>query len=261
MQRDDLGNRMKLYEDTTDNRLVNGVPVIIRIDGRSFHTFTKGMMKPFDEIFSLCMQQTMKYLCENIANCVFGYTQSDEITLILIDNKSGISHPWFDNRVEKIITASATMATLAFNKALYDLVNEIDLSSANKKLYENKVFMATFDARAFNVPKEDVVNNIIWRQADATKNSINALAHANLSFKEIQGKSCAQMQDMLMLEKGINWNDVPTRFKRGLACIRKTVNVETSHGLIERNRWVVDSEMPIISQNREYVENTLKGEC
>lgn len=248
MKNKTLGERMKEYEAITDTKLIDKLPVIIRLDGRAFHSFTKGFKKPFDETLNDIMGKTMLFLCENISNCIFGYTQSDEITLVVY-NPNIESNPWFDNRLEKIVSLSASLGTLAFNKYLMEKEN-ID---------ERKLWKATFDARAFNVPVFEVVNNIIWRQQDATKNSINCVAQANFSHKELQGKNGSEMQDMLMLQKGINWNDTPTKYKRGMSCIRKLVDIETPNGIVKRNKWVIDEEMPIISKDREYIEKLLKG--
>jgi len=246
MKNKTLGERMKEYEAITDTKLINKLPVIIRLDGRAFHSFTRGFQKPFDDTLNDIMGNTMLFLCENISNCIFGYTQSDEITLVLY-NPNIDSEPWFDNRLEKIVSLSASLATLAFNKYLIEKEN-ID---------ERKLWKATFDARAFNVPVFEVVNNIIWRQQDATKNSINSVAQANFSHKELQGKNCSEMQDMLMLQKGINWNDTPTKYKRGMSCIRKLLDIETPNGVVQRNKWVIDEEMPIISKNKNYIEDLL----
>lgn len=247
-----LGNRMKEYENVTNYNLIKNMPVIIRLDGRAFHSFTKGFKRPFDDLFSNCMRNTMLYLCENINNCIFGYTQSDEITLVLF-NKNEKSETFFDNRLQKLISISASMATLVFNKLFYESCLEIGTNFDINK----KIFKATFDARAFNIPKEEVVNNIIWRQNDATKNSINSVAQANFSHKKLQGKSGSEMQDMLMLEKGINWNDTPTIYKRGCCCFKRPTEIETENGSTIRNKWVIDEEMPIISKNKEYVERLL----
>lgn len=249
MDKKTLGNRMKEYEAVTDVKLINKLPVIVRLDGRAFHTFTRGLDKPFDVDFYELMKRTTLFLCENISNCVFGYTQSDEITLVLFD-KNIDSNPWFDNRLEKIVSSSASMATLVFNQ------NLLEISKTTNK-FDRKLFKATFDARAFNVPVFEVVNNIIWRQQDATKNSINSVAQANFSHKELQGKNGSDMQEMLFSQKGINWNNTPTKFKRGISCIRKPVEIETPNGKAIRNKWVIDEEMPIISQDREYVEKLL----
>lgn len=236
-----LGERMKDYERVTDYKLSN-MPVIIRLDGKAFHTLTKNMIKPFDTCFNSCMVETMLFLCENISNCLFGYTQSDEITLVL-DNSS---NPWFDNRVSKIASVSASMASVKFNECL-----------SKHELYKDIWFKGVFDSRVFNIPKEDVVNNLIWRQNDATKNSINALAQVMFSHKELLCKTCDDMQEMLF-EKGINWNDVLTRFKRGVCCYRKNMFVTTTNGCAIRTRWFVDYEIPILSKNRDFINDLFK---
>ena len=254
-----LGERMKKYEAVTNTFLVDRLPVIIRLDGRAFHTLCRGFTKPFDNDFSDCMTYTLQKLCENVENCVFGYTQSDEITLVLYGTRKE-TQSWFDNRLEKIVSISASMATLYFNEKmcrLYEAALE-DWWPESADKFASKVFKGIFDARAFNIPKEEVVNNIIWRQNDATKNSINAVAQAHFSHKELQGKSGAELQDMLMLQKGINWSDTPTRFKRGIACIKQPTKITTPNGEALRNKWVLDYEMPILTQNSEYVTRFLE---
>ena len=128
---DNLGNRMKTYyEQIPKTRLMRRTPVAIRLDGKAFHTFTKGFKKPFDEVLIKSMQETMKYLCENIQGCVLGYTQSDEITLILVDYKNLNSCAWFDYEVQKMCSVSASTATMAFNKFFYKNVEEYSESVA-----------------------------------------------------------------------------------------------------------------------------------
>lgn len=152
-------------------------PVAIRIDGKAFHTFTRGFQKPFDTTLMMAMQQTMKFLCENIQGCVFGFTQSDEITLILVDYKKLTSAAWFDYEVQKICSISASMATMAFNRYFCDAVTEYcDNWNTDSKIrsayWDSCEKGAMFDARCFNIPKEEVCNLIYWRQLDATRNSI-----------------------------------------------------------------------------------------
>ena len=129
-KKDSLGNRMKRYENVSRLYLTRRVPVIIRVDGKAFHTYTKGMKKPFDRILMTVMQQTMQYLCENIQGCVFGYTQSDEITLVLTDYKTASTDAWFGNGVQKMCSVAASMATMAFNRffaaAYFDLSESIE---------------------------------------------------------------------------------------------------------------------------------------
>ena len=119
---DDLGTRMKTYyEQIPKTKLMRRTPAAIRIDGKAFHTFTRGFEKPFDDVLVKSMQKTMKYLCENIQGCVIGYTQSDEITLLLVDYKELNSQAWFDYEVQKMCSVAASMATMKFNQVFAEL--------------------------------------------------------------------------------------------------------------------------------------------
>lgn len=258
--KDALGDRMKGYENITRNYLVRRTPVILRLDGKAFHTFTRGFKKPFDEILVRSMQETMKYLCENIQGCVLGYTQSDEITLILVDYKKIDSCAWFDYNIQKCASISASMATLAFNRFFEQEVRlNYDVESYLTDDVENKLLEtylkairkgAMFDSRVFNIPKEEVTNCVLWRQNDATRNSIEMVGHANFSQNQLHKKSCNEIQDMLMLQKGINWNNFPTHLKRGSCCIRK---VDETTG---RSKWVIDTEIPIFKgDGRKYIDD------
>lgn len=260
---DALGTRMKSYEYVTRKYLERKSPVILRLDGKAFHSFTRGLKKPFDDIFVKSMQDTMKCLCENIQGCVLGYTQSDEITLVLVDYQSEEACAWFDNNIQKIVSVSASMATLAFNNAFWnnfsDYLNEnqIDDLEFIEMMYK-KLWTAMFDSRVFTLPKEEVVNCLIWRQQDAIRNSIQSVGQANFSHNQLHGKNCSNIQDMLMLEKGINWNDYPTHLKRGSCCIKKPfkINEGTEQEAI-RNKWIVDTEIPIFTQNKDYVNRLI----
>lgn len=230
----------------------------------------------------------MKYLCENIQGCVLGYTQSDEITLIIVDYKKLNSAAWFDYEVQKITSISASMATLAFNDFFKKGITKensaftdewLDNGDFNPKYKDeelNKLWIthkrasekgAMFDARCFNIPKEEVTNLIYWRQLDASRNSIQMVGQANFSHKELQNKSCNQIQDMLMEQKGINWNDLPIYQKRGSCCIKdknyKPVVCEDDeiHELISktlRSYWTVDKEIPIFKgEGRKYIDRLI----
>lgn len=272
---DELGKRMKtFYEEIPKTRLMRRVPVAIRIDGKAFHTFTKGFQKPFDEVLIKSMQDTMKYLCENIQGCVLGYTQSDEITLILVDYKKFTSSAWFDYEVQKVCSIAASMATIAFNKYFSENINSEYCVFDDELLdgdfnpnYKNEYLIdlytthikasykgAMFDARCFNIPKEEVTNLIYWRQLDATRNSIQMVGQANFSHKELQNKSCNQIQDMLMTQKGINWNDIPSYQKHGSCCIKEEYRFNDSL----RSRWIIDNDIPIFKgDNRKYIEDMI----
>ena len=278
---EDLGKRMKeYYEQIPKTKLMRRTPVGIRIDGKAFHTFTRGFQKPFDEILVKSMQETMKYLCENIQGCVLGYTQSDEITLILVDYKNLNSAAWFDYEVQKCTSVAASMATMKFNKVFIKEFEEWgcknfpdwDEGGTNEpvdknlmklcEVYSNAIEKgAMFDARIFNIPKEEVTNLIYWRQLDATRNSIQMVGQANFSHSELQEKSCNMIQDMLHEQRGINWNDIPTHLKRGSCCVKTDITVESlveGHKVIERPHWIIDKEIPIFKgEGREYIEKLI----
>lgn len=271
---DDLGNRMKtFYEQVPKTRLIRRMPVIIRIDGKAFHTFTRGFQKPFDELLIKTMQETTKYLCENIQGCVLGYTQSDEITLVLVDYKKLNSAAWFDYEVQKMCSVAASMATMAFNNFFQNKyacsfidANTEEEKKALYKTYGTKCFKAMFDARCFNIPKEEVTNCIYWRQLDALRNSIQMVGQSNFSHKELQNKTCIDIQLMLMTEKGINWNDFPTYLKMGSCVVKEDYkDKDCYHQVTEkfsvlksaiRTRWIVDKNIPIFKgEGRKYIDS------
>lgn len=258
---DSLGDRMKEnYENRAKTYLIRRTPVIIRLDGKAFHTFTKDFKKPYDEIFHNAMNATMKYLCENIQGCKIGYTQSDEITLFLTDYDTLTTEAWFGYNVQKMCSVAASMATLAFNgEFLKEANNFNNISDFEQwKKYNTALSKgAMFDARCFNIPKEEVVNCFIWRQQDATRNAIQMLGQCNFTHKELQEKSCNDIQDMLITQKGINFNDMPAEFKRGVCCIKKEIqnpNVDIKDGYCPKTVWVIDKEIPIFTQDRDYIE-------
>lgn len=267
-KRDSLGDRMKeFYEFRAKTKLVRRMPCIIRLDGRSFHVFTKGFVKPFDKRLMEAMQETTLELCKNIQGCVFGYTQSDEITLILVDYDGIDKAAWYDYEVQKMCSVAASMATLYFNRIFHNKVREFvnehahvvndpqtygeELSKSVENLiktYKQSVELgAQFDARCFNVPINDCCNMVLWRQKDATRNSINSLGQAHFKHKELQGKNTNEVQDMLFAKYGINWNNLSTVEKRGTSVIKD-----------ENDKWFIDEEMPILmGEGRQYVESRI----
>ena len=289
----ELSIRMKtFYEQIPKTKLIRRMPVIIRIDGKAFHTFTKGFKRPFDEILIKSMQNTAKYLCENIQGCVLGYTQSDEISLLLVDYKKLNSDAWFDYEVQKICSIAASMVTMIFNKEFARNVKEYDMAwkcsltpqdAETQKAHNtymkdlNKAVEkgAMFDARCFNIPKEEVTNYIYWRQLDASRNSVQMVGQANFSHKELKNKSCNNIQDMLMIQKGINWNDFPVYQKRGTCVIKEEYFINDKGEEIEndfiinkfvenitrRTRWFIDKNIPLFKEeDRNYVEKLFNFE-
>lgn len=273
MDKTNLGDRMKQYESIPKNFLMRRQPVIIRLDMKAGHTFTKGFKKPFDGVFMKSMQDTMKYLCENIQGCVLGYAQSDEITLVLCDYQTITTDAWFGYNVQKITSISASMATLAFNNFYCDNVmawsneeySDMDatcryFSKNQYEIYKNKMHKALFDSRTFTVPINEVNNCLVWRQQDATRNSIQSLAQSLYSHKEIERIDCKRLQDKMFTEKGINWNNLSTTKKRGSCCYKTVIqnpNVDPKDGAYSRKKWIIDNEIPIFSQDKDYVNSRI----
>ena len=277
MNKDSLGNRMKeYYENPYRFYLPRRSPMIIRLDMKAGHSFTKGFQRPFDDIFMESIQETAKYLCENIENVKFSYQQSDEISLLLTDYDNINTQAWFNKNLQKMCSIAASMATLAFNRYFshHYLVKDSILAAYkwDKKEYPNweqedvicKAYRdardegAMFDARCFSIPKEEVCNYFIWRQNDCTRNSIQMVAQSCFSHKELQGKSCNELQNMLLTKKDINWNNFSVPEKRGSCCTKTQIEtiMDFRTGQ-EKNRlkWGIDYNIPIFKENRDYIES------
>ena len=230
---------------------------------------------------------------------MFLVTHSQMRTLILVDYKKLTSSAWFDYEVQKICSIAASMATIAFNRAFANNVEAESHTFSDEWLddetfnpnYKNKKLRslwlvhekaikkgAMFDARCFNIPKEEVTNLVYWRQLDASRNSIQMVGQANFSHKELQNKSCNDIQDMLMTQKGINWNDFPTYQKRGSCCVKENHFIENEKGTqicfpegcsdpfedeetltgVYRSSWIIDTEIPIFKgEGRGYIDRLI----
>jgi tRNA(His) 5'-end guanylyltransferase len=219
---DSLGDRMKHnYEDAFKIRLPLRMPVIIRLDGKAFHSIP--LNKPFDNGFIKLMNDTAIYLCENIQGVVLAYIQSDEISLLIHNYKKIESQAWFDNEIQKMVSISASLA-----------------SSKLTNIFR----IVQFDSRAFIIPETEVCNYFIWRQKDWERNSIQMLAQSLYSHKQLHLKNCSELQEMCFL-KNSNWNDLPISIKRGRCCIKNV-------------GWEIDNNMPILTQDRNYIESLLR---
>ena len=248
MDTTNLAKRMKRYELSSKSFLTRRTPVIIRLDGKAFHTLTKGFQKPFDPILGEVMQRVTQRLCEEIQGCVFGYTQSDEITLVLVDYKTLTSNAWFDYNLQKLASVSASLATRYFILEMNSVATDGYASgyTTDELLkYFQSCLKVAFDSRCFNIPIEEVCNNLIWRQQDAMRNSVQLLGQANFSHKELQNKSCKKIKEML-LEKDIVWENLATCYQRGSACIRDI-----------KGNWIIDKDTPIFQEDRNYIERNI----
>ena len=237
MDRSSLGNRMKGYESVPKNYLISRMPVIIRLDGKAFHSLTKYMDKPYDNDFKKIMLDVAYYLATNIQNCKLAYVQSDEISLLLVDYGTLETDAWYANNIQKMVSVSASLATAKFNELFSKFPSDKVRAGCE---------MGMFDSRAFNIPREEVVNYFLWRQNDATRNSIQGLGQANYSQKQMNGLRNDEVQEKLFTEKGINWNDTESYFKRGGVVFR---------GSSQFPDGIVTHDIPIFSKDRDYIEH------
>lgn len=264
--RSDIGNRMKGYENVSKTRLTRRTPVAIRIDGCHFHTFLKGWIKPFDFLIQRAMEYTTLELCNHIQGCVFGYTQSDEITLILCDYQTFESEPWFDNEVQKICSVSASMASMYFNKFLRENVDYYIFSMEKDREYWYKYEMsiskwdeyvkrihkkiaggAYFDARCFNIPKEEVTNLIYWRQLDCMRNSVLSVGQANFTQSFLNGRSCKEIkEDLRMRDCCKNWEDYSEKEKYGIMIYKNS-----------EKKWVSSGAVIFKGEDREFLDSRI----
>lgn len=290
--KDSLGDRQKQYEISSESQLVPKMPIIVRIDGKAFHTYTKGMVKPFDELLGNAMKKTMQALCKDIHTCVFGYTQSDEITLVLRLPDRIKSQAYMNRRVQKIASLTASKATRYFNKFFTeefekfacDITSEYshlcarltvmefkrgknskeakevreaiknDAHTKLRELYKKRCGEAEFDSRVFNVPEWDCINNIIWRQQDAIRNSVEMVGHVHFTDKQLYKINVEGIKSMLKEQKCIDWEkDFTTYNKRGACCYKVTEKKIDKNGQkVLRGKWKIDENMPIIQENREW---------
>lgn len=228
MRPSELSLRMKSYEDSAS--LPAKTPVIIRLDGKAFHTFTRGFTKPFCDGIHAAMVHTAEVLAREISGVVLAYTQSDEISLLLSDWDQETTLGWYAYKAQKMVSVSASIATLAFNRTLPTETG------------------ALFDARVMSMPFEEVVPYFVWRQQDAERNSVSALGQSVFSHKQIHGKSTTELKKMLV-ESGSPWESVSPWFQRGSCVVTRREMVG------EKLRRVVyrDHDIPRFNEDPDYI--------
>ena len=267
--RDELGDRMKVnYENRTRILLPRRTYTIIRVDGKAFHTYTKGCQRPFDAGLMYDMDETAKYLCKNIQGAEIGFVQSDEISILMTDFATHQTDAWFDGNIQKIVSVAASMATSKFNQLRWcryitDRYNDGEESVSWVWFMDAaKLRLAEFDARTFTIPsKTEVMNYFIWRQQDTVRNSISSVAQSLYSHRELAGKNMSQQQDMIH-EKGQNWNDYNPMVKRGRFIVKEVFQLETEiqggDGMQQQNytrtRWVA-KECPTFTAEPMFLDN------
>jgi tRNA(His) guanylyltransferase len=262
--KDEIGDRMKkYYEDRTHIFLPRRTYTIIRVDGKAFHAYTRGLKQPFDTGLIEDMDATACYLCKNAQGSKFAFVQSDEISILLTDFDKIDTDAWFDGNIQKIASVTASMAASKFNQLRWiRFVNEKYNKTTDKVewlWFEQAagLKLAEFDARVFTIPCDyEVENYLIWRQQDAVRNSISSVALSLYSHKELESKNSNQKQEMIF-QKGINWNDYASTLKRGRFIQNLPFAIEADENnpnskFVMRNRWT-STECPIFTQNREFL--------
>lgn len=246
-KKDTLGDRMKeFYENRTRIFLPRRTNTIIRVDGKAFHTYTKGLERPFDLNFIEDMDKTAAFMCENIQGAKLAFVQSDEISILLTDFDKITTSAWFDGNIQKICSVSASLATAKFN----DLRRERFENQKNGFMESPK--LAMFDSRTFTIPQPvEVVNYFIWRQQDTVRNSIQSMGQSLFSHKELNNKNTDEIQEMCF-QKGVNWDDYNPKLKRGRLIVRETY--EKNDAI--RSKWV-SIEPPTFTQNNNIIKKYL----
>lgn len=274
-----LGERMKeFYEKRTRQYLTRRTPVIIRLDGKAFHTYTKGLKRPFDEGLMEDMAETTRFLCQEIQGVKCGYTQSDEITLLLTDFNTFETDAWFDYQIQKIVSVAASIATAKFNQLRLKRMalgretkvmkncDEIDYIAKDmvSSTSISTTKLAYFDARVFQISEyEEVVNCFIWRQRDAIKNSIQMLAQSLFSQRDLHKKN-GEEQKALCAKVGHPWEDLPINKQRGSFVVKSIPAPRTPFEMDEvghfpppRPRWDI-VECPDFTEDRDSILKLLK---
>lgn len=238
-ERSPLGDRMKQqYENATRMVLPRRTYTLIRVDGRKFSSLLARVEKPFDYRFTKIMDSVTTALCKE-TGAVFGYVQSDEISVLLTDFASINTDSWFGSVIQKMATIAAGTATAEFCFQLRDAIAAGFSVSARAR--------PVFDGRVFTIPDQvEVANYFVWRQRDCTRNSVSMAAQAYFSPKQLHGKNSGQMQEMLFSEEGINWNDYPAGVKRGRVCERRQVPQDPKSDQAPRTQWYVE-DAPIFT--------------
>lgn len=239
MTRDPLGDRMKRrYERASHVHLPGRTHTVLRVDGRAFHTYTRGLDRPFDRPFLEDMNEVARALCETVQGARLAYAQSDEVSVIYDDLASPTSEAWFDGDLQKIVSVAASTAAV-----------HLQWLRPNPR---SPGLLPTFDARAFTIADPvEVVNYLVWRQRDAVRNSIHAAARAHLSHRECEGKTGNELQELLWREHRVNWNDYDPRFRRG-TLVRPVTTRDDVHftdragqaGVapdVERREWLAEA--------------------
>jgi tRNA(His) 5'-end guanylyltransferase len=245
MSSDSLGDRMKsFYEDAFRAKLPGRMPVILRVDGKAFHSYTRGCERPFDDKLIAAMNTVALTLCQEIQGAKIAYVQSDEISILIHNYTKLDTSAWFNNNIQKMVSVAAGIASGVMTEESQSIFPEMK--------------RAVFDARVFVLPEAEVCNYFLWRQQDCSRNSVQMVARSLYSHKDCENKNNSELQEMI-LQKGQNWDKIATHYKRGRCWVKTHARWPEEPGLGHLN-WNLDQEIPIFSQDRTYIEQHLARE-
>lgn len=239
-QKTSLGDRMKGYESAGRLQLPGRMPLVIRLDGKAFHTYTKKLKKPYDTTLMSVMDKVAAHLCAEVQNTVMAYVQSDEISLLLIDFKTLYTTPWFGGSMQKMVSVAAGLASAKLTALSAEVFGETR--------------EGVFDARAFVLPAQEVGNYFVWRQQDWQRNSLSMLAQSLYSHKELQGKGREQQHEMCF-QKGHNWANLSSHIKDGRVIVKRTTTARDHTG--GTLKWAALPETPIFRGDGGFIEEEL----
>lgn len=276
MNKEMLTKTMREYESAESVYLRPDIPVVIRIDGRAFKNFTKGLKVPFDNVFRDAMKRTMAALCEAVPSCIIGYTFSDEISLILFSENQEDDSRWFRYSVQKIVSNTASMATLYFNRFFSENVDNLirnfvyDNDAPQEKMSEcqsvyieclkQKYWTATFDSRAFSLPFSEISNYLYFRQMDCVRNSVPAVARAEFgnSSSLWNKKGIGEMIEMLKNSDN-PWNSFSSHDRLGVFCVKRPKHFqrELNGRIVDfiRNKWELYQDTPDMERDKKAIIN------
>ncbi len=241
--KDLFGNRMKMYEACSSVHLIPGTPKIMRLDGKSFHTWSKGCERPYDWNIMSAMAEGAKTVMKEIGGSArFAYIQSDEVSIVINDKPRIESSPWFDNNLVKMASVSAAIMAVNFTQSFHLSRKPVPLENSDK-LFHPAWKPAYFDARIFQVPNIwEMHNAILWRQFDAIKNSKSQYARHYFSQKQVHEKNGDQKVQMMKDQHGFDWHTAPTWTKRGIVVRRGTMG-----------KFEIDMEIPEFKVDKDYL--------
>lgn len=248
--KDSLGDRMKRYERVVRTYVTPRTPVVIRIDGKSFHTYTRGL-GPFDKNVSMAMVKSAHALCNQIQGAQMAYTQSDEISVLVHTYKRFELSPWFDGQIQKMTSVAASIAAATF--------------TMNSDRIFGKIKPAYFDARVLVLPEAEVCNYFIWRQQDCIRNSVQSIARSVFSHKKCDRKDQDELKQMLRDASavhglGVLWENLADKWRNGMIVERKLTSPRVEGHVGNRYEWIARAAYVPFVEHRAQVEDYLATE-